>query len=283
MEQTNDSVHRNTGLKKREKPSRRWIQIAITLSLISTVILIGGFSYGAYTTLGPGRSHHSSLPNASSVNPSASTETSGKTVHLVAIGDSLAHGLGDASGKGFVGDVSDQYRSKGYKVIQSNLGVNGLTSKGLRSDIHQASLKTLLQSADVILISIGGNDLNNSAGLPDINTKKIAAAEAAFRTNLTDILTTIRQDNTMAPILLVGLYNPYTTIASDRTGTDAVVQDWNTKELAIADHFSKTVIVQTFDLFGLHNDQLLYVDHFHPNQTGYQLIAARIWQDLQSS
>lgn len=283
MEHSNESARQKKVLQSQRKPSHSWTQMAIALSLISTLILLVGFSYGAYRTLGVGGPHQSTIPNISSANPSSSTNQSGKTVHLLAIGDSLAHGLGDASGKGFVGDVSGQYRSKGYKVIQSNLGIDGLTSQGLKSEIHQASIKPTLQSANMVLISIGGNDLNNSAGLPQINTKKIAAAESSFSTNLKDVLTTIRKDNPKAPIFLVGLYNPYANIASDKLATDAVVQSWNAKEWTIANQFKKTVVVQTFDLFELHDNQLLYIDHFHPNQMGYQLIATRIWQDIKGS
>lgn len=283
MEQTNHSARGNKPLPKRSKPSNGLVKMALTLSILSTLILVGGFSYGAYTTFNAEGPHDSTVSNTSSTNQSGARNQSAKTVHLFAIGDSLAHGLGDASGKGFVGDVSGKYRSKGYKVIQSNLGVDGLTSQGLKSEIHQASMKPMIGSANVILISIGGNDLNNSAGLPKINTHKITAAELAFTTNLKDVLTTIRNDNPKAPIFLVGLYNPYANIASDKTATDAVVQSWNAKELAIANQFSNTVVVPTFDIFELHDDQLLYVDHFHPNQTGYQLIATRIWQDIQGS
>ncbi len=285
MEPTNDSVRQDSTLQKRSKPLSGLVKIALTLSVLSTVILIVGFSYGASTTLGARGPHHLSVPNATSVNQSGLTtqSESDKTVHLFAIGDSLAHGLGDASGRGFVGGVSEKYRNKGYKVIQSNLGVDGMTSSGLQSEIHQASLKPMIGSANVILISIGGNDLNNSAGLPKINTQKIAGAESTFSTNLKEILATIRKDNPEAPIFLVGLYNPYANIASNRAATDTVVQTWNMKELEIANQFVNTVVVQTYDLFERHDDQLLYVDHFHPNQTGYQLIATRIWQDIQGS
>jgi lysophospholipase L1-like esterase len=189
--------------------------------------------------------------------------------------------LGDASDKGFIGDVSQQYRNNGYTTIQSNLGVDGQTSQGLRSEIHQPSIQTLIRSANAILISIGGNDLNDAAGLPKINTQKIAATQAAFSTNLTDILTTIRKENPQSPILLVGLYNPYANIAYDRAVTDSMVQSWDAKVEGIVEKFPNTVMVQTFDLFELHDNQLLYVDHFHPNQMGYQLIANRIWQDIK--
>ncbi len=68
-----------------------------------------------------------------------------------------------------------------------------------------------------------------------------------------------------------------TTVAQ----TNAIIQAWNLHETEIVAAFPKTVVVQTSDLFQLHPAQLLYIDHFHPNEAGYQRIAERVWQDLQ--
>lgn len=283
MERTKLVSPPNQESPRRRDSQRRLIQLAIVISTLATVVLLGGFGYGTYIALGGSGAQHRSITPTTSSNPGTSSIKSGKNIHLVAIGDSLAHGLGDASGRGFVGDVSQQYRSKGYTIIQSNLGVDGQTSEGLLSEVHKASVQNLVHSANVILISIGGNDLNNTAGLPNINKEKIAGAQVAFSTNLTEILTVIRKVNPESPIFVVGLYNPYDNIASARTGTDLVIQNWNAREEEIVAKFPKTVLVQTFDLFELHDDQLLYLDHFHPNENGYYLIAERIWQDIQGA
>lgn len=200
---------------------------------------------------------------------------------MVALGDSLTHGFGDASGKGYVGDVTQLLRQNGVKVIQSNLGIDGLTSAGLLAELNQVSVQSLIQSADVILISIGGNDLNDAAGLPKIHIHQINQAQSQFSSNLTAILSKIRQLNSKTTVALIGLYNPYSNVAQTARQTDAIVQSWDLQEDTIAASFPKTVVVQTFDLFQLYPGKFLYVDHFHPNQAGYQRIAERVWQDLQ--
>lgn len=263
----------------RQRSSRPIVHGAIVASLITTSILIAGFFYGIYAAFGEPvggkpKSTSSDVASTSNINQS-------KMIHLVALGDSLAHGFGDVTGRGFVGDISRLYRSQGDSVIQSNFGIDGLTSQGLINEIKQSSVQSLLRTANVILVSIGGNDLNNAAGLPTIQTGKIAAAKHAFATHLTTILTQIRSINQTAPIMLVGLYNPYTNVTAKRQQTDAIVQDWNVQEERISGKFSNSVVVRTFDLFQLHSSTLLYADHFHPNKEGYQLIANRIWQDLR--
>jgi lysophospholipase L1-like esterase len=263
--------------------SNRLVRSAAVASVVVAAVLAGGFIYGTYAALGgsvgDASSQHDNHVGSSGVAPTPSPQS--KTLHLVALGDSLTHGLGDASGRGYVGDVSEQYRQIGYTVIQSNLGIDGLTSNGLLNAMKQSSVQNLLQSANVILISIGGNDLNGAAGLPLIDSQRIATAEAKFSTNITTILSAIRSVNGTAPIALVGLYNPYSGVSSAAHQTNAIVQSWVVREEQITATFPQTVVVQTFDLFQLNPSQFLYVDHFHPNQAGYQRIADRVWQDLQ--
>lgn len=284
MKQENHPPSHASRATERRHPSRRIIQVALAASVMSSILLVGGFTYGTYAALGGtirSSSPQTYAPSTAAAQKPAANQT--KTLHLVALGDSLAHGLGDASGNGFVGDVSQLYRGQGYAVIQSNFGIDGLTSAGLLDELKQSSINSVLASANVILVSIGGNDLNDAAGLPKINKTKIAAAEQQFISNLTTILTQIRSVNQSAPILLVGLYNPYEDVAASKIQTDSVVQSFDTAEEAVTAKFQKVVVAQTFDLFQLHGNQLLYVDHFHPNQTGYQRIANRIWQDLQGA
>jgi lysophospholipase L1-like esterase len=263
--------------------SRWMVRLAVAASVMASVVLAGGFAYGTYAALGGPVG--GTTPPETGLSPSNTADTTpehNKVVHLVALGDSLAHGLGDASGRGFVGDVRQQYQKLGYKVVQSNLGIDGLTSSGLLKELQQASVQDLLRSADVILVSIGGNDLSRAAGLPRIDVQRIGKAQEQFAANLTAILTDIRKWNQTAPVLLVGLYNPYADVASSAVLTNSVVESWVVREIQVASRFPQTVVVQTFDLFLLHGPQFLYVDHFHPNQAGYQRIAARIWQDLQT-
>lgn|GEM_PF-6350357 len=296
-----------------------WTLSAIGASVLAGLVLLGGFAYGTYAALGGAMKGQSLATTSNTTNDNASSSTHNGTgsstnrigtspannaaglgsggaphsasrtasprkgpVHLVALGDSLAHGFGDASGRGFVGDVGADYRAAGATVMETNLGIDGLTSDGLLQELKQSSVQTALSSATVILLSIGGNDLNNAAGFPNISRPRIAAAQSHFQKNLTSILQKLRQENQTAPILLVGLYNPYADFSSQKRETDSIVQSWDATELQTAEKSPKTVVVQTYDLFELHGSEFLYYDNFHPNQAGYQRIAARIWQDLQT-
>jgi lysophospholipase L1-like esterase len=270
--------------KKRRVPVRyrwsaRWMVSFITLSVLIAIVLIGGLVYGSYAAFG---GVVGGVPNVES-NGGSSTPALASTaaVQLVAIGDSLAHGYGDVSGNGFVGDVRTLYRANKRTVVQSNMGIDGLTSAGLVRELKQPSVGHLLQSASVILVSIGGNDLNDAAGLPHVNVRRVNNAEHAWITNLTTTLSMIRTLNASAPILLVGLYNPYGDVKAVAAATNAIIQSWNQEEIGLAARYSKTVVVQTFDLFQWKPSQYLYIDNFHPNQQGYQRIASRIWQDIQ--
>lgn len=286
------SGHASRSLKH---PSDIVVRGAIALGIIAAVILLAGLGYGAFVAFGgpAGGTTPTADAGVTATGGPARTDSSGGnlvtsartsgSIHVVAIGDSLAHGLGDASGRGFVGDVSQMYRSVGRKVVQSNLGIDGLTTSGLQRELGQTEVQTLLQSANVVLVSIGGNDLNDAAGLPNLNNVRIAAARQQFDENVQSIFTSIRHVNPNAPILWIGLYNPYGQVHATAQQTDAVVQSWNADAVRIAEGVPGAVAVQTFDLFQLHPEQFLYVDHFHPNQAGYARIANRIWQDLQTS
>ncbi len=284
MRNLEHSRSRNSHAQGKQALAPRWsrwmVRFAVSASVIASVVLAGGFVYGTYAALGGSVGGMASQETDASPSNTAVSSPEHKIVHLVGLGDSLAHGLGDASGRGFVGDVRQQYQRQGYRVIQSNLGIDGLTSEGLLNELKKSSVQNLLRTADVILVSIGGNDLSRAAGLPDIDVQRIERAQDQFAANLTAILTQIRKLNQSAPVLLVGLYNPYADIANAANQTNAIVESWVVRENQVASRFPHTVVVQTFDLFQLHGPQFLYVDHFHPNQAGYQRIADRIWQDL---
>ncbi|WP_230136457.1 GDSL-type esterase/lipase family protein, partial [Peribacillus frigoritolerans] len=79
---------------------------------------------------------------------------------VVAIGDSLTRGTGDETGKGYVGLVIEDLKSEyNRKPIIHNLGINGQVSKELVQQVRQPEVKRQIQAADVILVTIGGNDL----------------------------------------------------------------------------------------------------------------------------
>jgi lysophospholipase L1-like esterase len=81
------------------------------------------------------------------------------TLGYVALGDSLATGYGAT--EGYVYRYADFLSADtGHKIDVYNLGVNGLTSERLRTEIEDnRSVKDAIGQAKIITINIGANDL----------------------------------------------------------------------------------------------------------------------------
>jgi lysophospholipase L1-like esterase len=98
---------------------------------------------------------------ASPTSPATSTGTT-PAVTVVAIGDSGTTGVGDATGRGWVGRYGDLLQARlGRPVGVENLAAEGQTTDQLRTAVEQdAAVRDVLKKADVVLVGIGGADLN---------------------------------------------------------------------------------------------------------------------------
>jgi lysophospholipase L1-like esterase len=85
---------------------------------------------------------------------------------VVALGDSLAKGTGDNTGNGYVKNAVTGLATDGATAeLLGNMGINGLTTVGLEKKLKEAGVQYALRQANVILLSIGGNDLFRGADL----------------------------------------------------------------------------------------------------------------------
>lgn len=200
-----------------------------------------------------------------------------KGLTIVALGDSLTRGTGDETGKGYVGDLTDEIKKKTKKQVQlTNLGINGQTSNQLRKQVQQTEVARQIKKADIVLVTIGGNDLfRGGQGLSDYSSANIAKIEKQYLANLKFILEQIRKNNQTANVFFIGLYNPFIELEQGKE-MSKVVRHWNYDSAEISAAFPKIVFVPTFDLFELKVNDYLYSDKFHPNSKGYRLIAERV-------
>ena len=198
-------------------------------------------------------------------------------VQLLALGDSLTRGTGDEAGKGYIGYLKDRLLDKtDEEITLTNYGVKGQTSSELTTQVKQQEIQRQVNNADIIFITIGGNDLfQGGETLSHINDNTISELSAAYNENLKEILSILRSANEEAPIYLIGLYNPFSDL-EDSELTSKIVRDWNYASSETSAAFAKTIFVPTYDIFQQNVQAYLYSDHFHPNKQGYELMADRV-------
>jgi lysophospholipase L1-like esterase len=245
--------------------------VTIIASLFSLLWLAGlGWAVGEYYAGKPDKlSQKSTISNTE--------KEKKKGISVVTLGDSLTRGTGDETGKGYVGVLIDEIKEKSRQDVQlTNLGIIGQRSDQLKIQVQQTEVQRQIKTADLILVTIGGNDLFRSGeGLEDYQTEEIIEIEKKFLENVTNILQQIRGTNINATVFLIGLYNPFIDLEQ---GADMskVVRHWNYQSAEVSAAFPKVVFVPTFDLFELQVNDFLYTDKFHPNTEGYRLIAERV-------
>ncbi|KZE65241.1 lysophospholipase [Paenibacillus jamilae] len=268
--------------------SSKWIWRSVgSVSIAATLLLMYGFIAAIRSITVPeplvsNQPVHSGSSQTQTA-PSATAQTG--ELRVAAIGDSLAKGTGDDSGSGFVRrSVTLLNDQEGHKAqLINNLGINGLTTQGLLTKLDEPGVSYVLKKANVIIVSIGGNDLFQGAQAaqtgkepPTLGGLRKALPDAAKR--LQKVLTKVGKINPHAKIIYVGLYNPFSDLKEMKIPGNLVVTEWNMAAMAITNQKSNMTLVPTFDLFQQNLPVYLSSDHFHPNGQGYQAIAERIAQ-----
>lgn len=267
-------------------PSAKWLwRSCLIASGLALLLCLTGFAYAVRDVLLPPSGTLAGGPLLSA--PSAGSDPA--SIEIVTLGDSLTKGTGDQTGKGYVGHVQQLLSEQSGKPVHilGNYGVNGYTTAQLLADLQtQQSISQQLSRADVILMTIGGNDLyaigrnlfeENAQEEIDPNEVKARMPEPLRR--LEQIFGLVAQANPQATFVYVSLYNPFYDL--DPTGElSAHVAEWNRAASQAAAKHPNMMVVPTFDLFQANFAKYIYSDHFHPNQQGYEAIAERIVQTL---
>lgn len=227
-----------------------------------------------------------------------------ETIHFVAVGDSLTEGVGDETDSGgFVPLVAHKLESQ-YQIenIQTeNFGVSGERSDQILKRVNQDDdLRSSLRSADLITLTVGGNDLMQAfqKNLTATSPKKFNSAIDKYAQNVEKIITKTRALNSEAPIYIVGIYNPYYLNFQKIKGMQTVVDNWNARTKELAEENNLTYFVPVNDLLykgytdttassqttndseTVSNNLLSTTDNFHPNNLGYQVMANAISQRM---
>jgi len=207
----------------------------------------------------------------------ARTERSAAPVNLVApmiLGDSLARGAGDETGLGIAGRLDAELRRRGIRARRTyNIAVNGARTPALLALLDRPNVQQLLGQSNLIIVSIGGNDLWGGNDWRNAAPPDPDAVMNGVLDGIEHVVEKIRRVNPKARIFFIGLYNPFVATPMGSRLTP-LVNRWNAR---LIEHFGNDpdfTLVQTSDLFS-HHDRLA-LDRFHPAGEGYELIARRI-------
>lgn len=198
--------------------------------------------------------------------------------HYTAVGDSLTFGFGAMPGSGFVPLYRRMAEEKLRQfVAHENLGVNGLTSDELYDRVVQLpTFRYHLQQAQIITISIGGNDLiravKSTGGQP--NREVLDAALYRCQNHVANIVKHIRKIKSPVSkpyyIRAIGLYNPYPAWTE---ATEYVIR-FNRHLMGLSDGYFRVADIYT--QFSGREKELMSVDGLHPNGRGYRVIAEQL-------
>jgi len=199
-------------------------------------------------------------------------------LRVLVLGDSLARGTGDGTGLGIGGNLDAELKKMGRKRrLPVNIAVNGARTPDLLAQLGSANVQKLVSESNVIVVSIGGNDLFGDAEARSDRPANPDAVIGRVIENVEAVIKSVRKANPTARVFLVGLYNPF--VGSDYGKlVSRFVNRWNGDLTLRFENDPELTVVQTSDLFS-HSRRLSF-DRFHPDDEGYRLIARRIAESL---
>lgn len=201
--------------------------------------------------------------------------------HYVVLGDSIAYGSGlvNAREACYGKMVAD---TCGFDY--ANHAVPGATSLELIYELNKQEVRSDIANADIISISIGGNDFLNELSdlmyqsIVENNYKEFDKIEFGVYANISKVIDTIRELNGGAVILLQTLYNPQFDYLqkSYQYGVDSV----NAAVYRCAKENRRVKVVDV--AAALNGDEENFADDtLHPSAKGNAIIAQEVLRTLR--
>lgn len=266
--------------------------------------LIQGFVYFFLCLLTSILLFHHFIPAAPSLLTDKETRSNERTkLTYIALGDSLTEGVGDTTGQGgFVPLLAQSLvNDYGYEVDYQNFGISGNTSNQiLKRMTEDSELATYLKQADIMTLTVGGNDLRKVilSNISNLKVSTFTKPAKDYSKRLEKIIQTARKANPKLPIFIIGIYNPLYLSFPELTEMQTIVDNWNLTTEQTTQKYDNVYFVAINDLLykGLdgesgvsqmsgqaRNNLLFEEDNFHPNNTGYEIIKKAVMEKMNET
>nr|WP_238457147.1 SGNH/GDSL hydrolase family protein [Litchfieldia salsa] len=202
---------------------------------------------------------------------------------IISIGDSLTQGVGDETESGgYVGVLNHTFEENNINISIENFGKRGNRTDQLLKRLEKEEIASAIKDADIVLVTIGANDImrvvrNNYTNL---SIEPFEEERVEYVKRLKAIFTKINELNPDTEIYLIGFYNPFERFFGDIEQLEMILTNWNTAGELVTEEFENVNYIPTEDLFSDTTINLLADDNFHPNTSGYKLIAQRVLEYL---
>ncbi len=198
---------------------------------------------------------------------------------VTAIGDSLTQGVGSKNEQGgYVGILDRAINQEEELVSFDNLGIRGNRSDQLLSRLEDPEVVDSIHQADIVLITIGANDIMQvvKENFSNLKMEDFDEARATYEDRLRKIFTRIHEISPKSQVYLLGFYDPFSKYFQEIKELSMIVEEWNETSQMIAEEQENSTFIPTTDLFEGDEANLFAEDNFHPNDRGYKLMAQRV-------
>ncbi|KAA0965873.1 GDSL family lipase [Sporosarcina sp. ANT_H38] len=209
-----------------------------------------------------------------------------KNIHVIGLGDSLTQGVGDELDKeGYLGRVTSRMIEwKGVKDVDvANLAKRGRRSDQLIEKLEEPEVQSSVKTADLIFLTIGGNDIMKvvKSNLFNLKIEPFYIELGKFENRLDELFSIIRDLNGDAIIVVAGLYNPLSIMTDESNEFEDIIDDWNEAIEVRTVMDGRSCFVPVTDLFDSNTNMVYHTDFFHPNAKGYDVMADRYLEKLE--
>lgn len=184
-----------------------------------------------------------------SLNQKIPKENLPKDLKVVCIGDSLTQGVGDSTGRGGYLPYLEEMLEKEKSINKAefyNFGVRGLKTPQLLEKLETYKVKEAIKEADIVVITIGGNDVMNVVrkNFSNLRLQDFEGEKKLYEKRLNKTIEKVKTLNPDSTVLLLGLYNPFFKWFSDIKEMNRIISDWNNTSKSILSKYKKLILLR---------------------------------------